>query len=50
MAPSGKERAINLTPNTTTIGISVTVTDLITNISKALTLKVAKPELFYRLR
>jgi hypothetical protein len=50
MAPTGKERAISPTPSTITIRTSVTVTDLIVNISKILILKVAKPEPFYRLR
>jgi hypothetical protein len=50
MAPLGKERAVSPTPNTTTIGISVTVTDLTANIFKVPILEVAKPEPFYRSR
>jgi hypothetical protein len=50
MAPLRKERVINPTPSTTTIRISVTVTDLIANISKIPILEVAKPEPFYGLR
>jgi hypothetical protein len=47
MALLGKERAVSPTPNTTTIGTSVIVTDLIINISKAPVPEVAKPEPFY---
>jgi hypothetical protein len=50
MALLGKERAVSPTPSTTTIGTSVTVADLIANISKVPTLEVAKPEPFYGLR
>jgi hypothetical protein len=50
MALLGKERAVSSTLNTIIIEISVTVTDLIINISKAPILKMAKPEPFYRLR
>jgi hypothetical protein len=49
MAPSGKERAVSPTPNTTTVRISVIITDLTANISKAPILEVAKPEPFYKL-
>jgi hypothetical protein len=47
MALLGKEKAVSPTPSTTTIRISVIVTDLIANISKAPVLEVAKPEPFY---
>jgi hypothetical protein len=47
MALLGKDRAINSTPSTTTVGTSATVADLTANISKAPALKVAKPESFY---
>jgi hypothetical protein len=50
MAPSGKERAASPTPNTTTVGISITVTDLTANLAKVPILEIAKPELFYRSR
>jgi hypothetical protein len=50
MALLGKERAASPTPSTTIIRISVTVTDLTTNISKVPALKVAKPEPFYKSR
>jgi hypothetical protein len=47
MALLGKERAASLTLNTIIIGTSVTVADLIANISKAPILEVVKPEPFY---
>jgi hypothetical protein len=50
MALSGKERAINPIPSTIIIRTSVTVADLIVNISKAPTPEVIKPEPFYGLR
>jgi hypothetical protein len=50
MALSGKKRAVSPTPSTTTIRISVTMADLITNISKAPVLEMAKSEPFYGLR
>jgi hypothetical protein len=50
MALSGKERAVSSTLSTITIRTSVTVADLIINISKAPAPKVAKPEPFYKLR
>jgi hypothetical protein len=50
MALLRKERAVNPIPNTTTIGISIIVTDLIINISKIPISEMAKPEPFYRLR
>jgi hypothetical protein len=46
----GKERAASLTLSTTIIRTSVTVADLIVNISKVSILEVAKPEPFYGLR
>jgi hypothetical protein len=49
MALLEKKRAASPIPNTTTIEISATVTDLIANIFKALILEMAKPEPFYRL-
>jgi hypothetical protein len=50
MALSGKKRAISPTLSTTTVGISITVTDLTANLTKVLILKIVKPELFYRSR
>jgi hypothetical protein len=50
MALLGKERALSLIPSTTTIRTSVTMADLIANISKVFILEVAKPEPFYKLR
>jgi hypothetical protein len=50
MAPSGKERAVSPTPSTTTVGISITIADLIVNLAKIPIPKVAKPEPFYRSR
>jgi hypothetical protein len=50
MALSGKEKTISPTPSTTTVGISVTVTDLIANLAKVLILEVIKPKPFYRSR
>jgi hypothetical protein len=50
MALLGKERAVSPTPNTITIGISATITDLTANISKIPVPEVAKPEPFYGLR
>jgi hypothetical protein len=50
MALLGKERAVSPTPNTTTIGTSVTVTDLITGLAKVSILEVVKPEPFYKSR
>jgi hypothetical protein len=50
MAPSGKDRATSPTPSTTTVGTSVIVADITTNLSKAPTPEVAKPEPFYRFR
>jgi hypothetical protein len=47
MALVGKERAVSSTPSTTTIGTSVIVTDLITNIFKVSVPKIAKSEPFY---
>jgi hypothetical protein len=49
MALLGKERVVSPTPSTTIIRISVTVTDLTTNISKAPVLEIVKPESFYKL-
>jgi hypothetical protein len=48
MALLGKERAVSPTPNTTTVGISIIVTDLTANLVKVPILKVVKPEPFYR--
>jgi hypothetical protein len=50
MALSGKKRTISPTPNTITIGISITVTDLTANLAKISILKIIKPEPFYRSR
>jgi hypothetical protein len=50
MALLGKERAVNPTPNTTTIRTSATVADLTTNISKIPAPEVIKPEPFHELR
>jgi hypothetical protein len=50
MAPSGKERAISLIPNTTTIETSVTVADLTADLIKVPILEVVKLEPFYRSR
>jgi hypothetical protein len=45
----GKERAVSPTPSTTIIRTSVTIADLIANISKVSIPEIAKPEPFYRL-
>jgi hypothetical protein len=50
MALLRKKRAISPTPSTIIIRTSVTVTDLITNISKVPILELVKPEPFYKLR
>jgi hypothetical protein len=50
MALLGKERTISPTPNTITVGISVTVTDLTANLAKVFVLEIIKPELFYKSR
>jgi hypothetical protein len=50
MALLEKKRAINPTPNTITVGISVTITDLTANLTKILILEVVKPEPFYKSR
>jgi hypothetical protein len=50
MVLSGKERVISPTPSTITVGISVTVTDLIANLIKVSTPEIVKPESFYRSR
>jgi hypothetical protein len=47
MALLGKERAVSPTLSTTTVGISVIVTDLTANLAKVPILEVAKPEPFY---
>jgi hypothetical protein len=47
MALLGKKRAVSPTLNTTTIGISVIVTDLTANLTKVLIPEVAKPEPIY---
>jgi hypothetical protein len=50
MALLRKERVVSSTPNTTTVGISVIIIDLVINLAKVPILKVVKPELFYRSR
>jgi hypothetical protein len=49
MALLGKKRAVSPTLSTTTIGTSITVTDLIAGLVKILIPKIAKLEPFYRL-
>jgi hypothetical protein len=50
MASLRKERAVSPTPSTTTVGISVTITDLTANLAKVPILKIIKPESFYKSR
>jgi hypothetical protein len=50
MALSGKERAISLTPSTTTVGILVIIADLTATLAKVSIPEIAKPEPFYRSR
>jgi hypothetical protein len=50
MALLGKKRAISPTPNTITVGISITVANLVTNLAKIFILKIIKPEPFYKSR
>jgi hypothetical protein len=50
MALSEKERAVSPTPSTTTVGTSVIIADLVTNLAKIPILEIAKPEPFYRSR
>jgi hypothetical protein len=50
MALLRKERAASPILNTTTVGISIIITDLIINLAKVPILEVVKPEPFYRSR